>query len=118
MFQWTNPAWWMSWVTLVLGVLGITDTNLQGAVKAAIAGAIGLIVAIYNHEHHATIRNQDTAAASLGRPPASQMPSIPAITAQVMRTMGMGKVPAEPANSAPVDVVAGPGPGDFAGPPR
>lgn len=72
LLQPSNPSWWTTVATLVLGTLGVSDTGLPVDVKTTITGVVGIAVAVYTHEHHATIRNADNAAAAIQKSAAAQ----------------------------------------------
>lgn len=60
-----NPAFLTTLASLVCAVFGISDPGMQDIVKAVIAGAAGVVVAVYTWQHHKTTRNADTLAAQL-----------------------------------------------------
>lgn len=75
LLQPSNPSWWTTVATLVLGTLGVSDTGLPVDIKTTITGVIGIVVAVYTHEHHATIRNADNAAAAIQKSAVAQVPA-------------------------------------------
>lgn len=97
MIQLTNPAWWASLAALVLGALGVSDPGMQADVKAVVGGVAGLVVAVYVHEHHATVRNQDTAAAAVQTAHATVATAQAAI-ATATAGVSTAPTPAMPAN--------------------
>lgn len=54
-------------VSLILATVGISDPGMQGTVKAVLAAAAALIVAVYTQQHHKTIRHGDTIAGAVAK---------------------------------------------------
>ena len=86
MLQLSNPAWWYTLASVVLGAFGVQDAHIQADVRSVIAGVVGIVVAVYTHEHHATLRNADTAAASIRAAASSPAPLVVSPTAAPAKT--------------------------------
>lgn len=93
-------------LAVLAGVVGnywvVFQTHAVSDLKTAAVAAGTLLLGWANHQTEATKRNETDAAARLGTPPASAVPSVPAITAEVMRMLGHGGPP-------PAATVAGAG---------
>jgi hypothetical protein len=77
--------------TIVGGYFVQFQTKVAAYEKTGIGAAVVALVATYVHEHHATVRAETTAAASLGQAPAAR-PShadVAAIAGKVMADMGV-----------------------------
>lgn len=61
-----SPAF-ASWIVTILGVVGISDPDVQSAVKASIAPAVALVLAVWHWQHQKTKRNQTDRAAEVAK---------------------------------------------------
>lgn len=84
----TNPAWWATLAGVILGAFGVADPGMQGDVKSVVAGGVGIIIAVYTHEHHATKRAATVAAAAGAQAQATMHAANQAVSAAQITAQG------------------------------
>lgn len=52
-------------LSLILAAAGIQDPGMQAEVKAVLGAAAGLVVAVYQWQHHKTKRNADNVSGAI-----------------------------------------------------
>lgn len=95
-------------LSTIAGIVGGYFVEFQTKVaayeKTGIGAAVLALISVYVHEHHATVRTETTAAASLGNPPAAR-PSpgeVASIAQTVMENLKAGgAVPGRPTSVGP-----------------
>lgn len=79
-------------LSAIAGVIGsyfaVFQSHLAADTKSAIGSAALALIGWWNHEHQSTKRNETTASASLGKAPDTGAPSVEAITAHVLKSLG------------------------------
>lgn len=95
----SSPAWWASVIAAIGGAVSVIWVNDigQGVTKVCVAVA-GLIIAVAQHQHYSTIRNETTAAAAVGTAESVGAKVAEAIRAEVATQLQAPKaaVPAAP----------------------
>lgn len=102
--NWTDASWWTTVAAMVGAGLSLSSSE-TATLKQVVAGAAAVVIAVYTHEHHATVRHTDEMAVKAKQlaGDAPPPPSVDELMAHALAVLGVLPVidedPAHPVTS-------------------